>query len=123
MSAQGLPSDGAARSRQDNTSAREFTLADLAHVHTLCDLPEPLELRLKPGDIRFKQRIEMIKGMRDVMDGEESVGDVDELENDQAAHTEMHDASFSDGGYVESGDEEEPEVTCECCFFASLPLH
>jgi hypothetical protein len=53
----------------------------------------------------------MIKGMRDVMDGEESAGDVDELEDD------AHDATFSDGGYVESGDDEEPEVTC-----ASRPL-
>lgn len=83
----------------------------------MCDLPEPLALRLKPGDIRFKQRIEMIKGMRDVMDGEESAGDINELEDDQMTHDDAHELSFSDGGYVDSGDDdEEPEVACLSIF-------
>lgn len=90
-------------------------------MHQLCELPEPLQLRLRPGNIRFKQRIEMIKGMRDVMDGEESAADVDELEEAQAGRgkggdadgDEMehddyeHAAAVSDGGYVESGDEDQ----------------
>lgn len=89
---------------QDNISARDTTLAHLAHVHRLCDLPEPMELRLRAGEVRFKQRIEMIAQMRDMMDDEESRVDVDELEEEE--EEDLMDAEERHAGV----DHEDPDV-------------
>lgn len=92
---------------QDNISARDTTLADLAHVHRLCDLPEPMELRLRAGEVRFKQRIEMIAQMRDMMDDEESGVDVDELEEEE--EEDLLDAEERHAG-VDHEDHEDHDV-------------